>query len=98
VKIEFARVGGFAGMRTQLRLDVDQLAPDERAEIVGLVRDADFFALAPEYRAPRPDAFQYRITVEEQGHSHRVAVDERAAPDPLRPLLSKLVEYARHSA
>ncbi len=85
-------------MRALVRLDLDQMAEPERTELEALVRQADFFALRPQYRAPHPDAFQYSITVVEGGYRHQVTVDERAAPGELKPLLQRLGESARQSA
>lgn len=97
MRIEFSRTGGIAGLRTLVRLDSDALADDERSEVERLVQQADFFALAAEYRSPRPDAFRYAITIEAPGQAHRVAADEMAMPDRLRPLVAKLKSYARSS-
>lgn len=95
MKIQFTRSGGFAGIRTQITLDLDDLPTAERKAIRSLVDQANFFDLPAECLSPRPDAFQYRVVIEHGGRRHQVRADERGAPESLRPLLERLMQLAR---
>jgi hypothetical protein len=100
MKIQFSRSGGFAGIRLALTLDSSELSPKDRQELERLVREASFFKLPGSFLSPQPqpDAFQYQITVEDGGQSHRVLAGDRGAPKALRPLIERLEELARARA
>ena len=79
-------------------VDSAGLPDDERSAIEGLVRDAEFFALPARLGAAGPDAFQYDVTIERRGASHRVRLEEGAAPPPLRELLRRVLGLADGTA
>ncbi len=56
--------------------------------------EAAFFALPAKLTSGTPDAFQYDVTIDRKGASHRVRVDEGAAPEPLLALLKRVLELA----
>jgi hypothetical protein len=95
VRIEFTRSGGLAGRRTRVALDLDELPAAERNAIESLVERAGFFDLPAECLSPRPDAFQYTVTIEAEGRRHCVRADDLGAPPHLRPLLERLARLAR---
>lgn len=98
MKIQFSRSGGFTGIRLKLTLDLGELSPKDRNALEALVRKADFFTLPASCLSLQPDAFQYEIAVEGEGQRHQVQVDDRGAPEALRPLLERLGELARARA
>ena len=95
MKIQFSRTGGFAGIKTQLTLDLADLPAAGRKAMEMFIDKAGFFELPAECRSPRPDAFQYLVAVEHEGRRHQVRADEAAVPEKLRPLLDRLMELAR---
>ncbi len=95
MKIRFTRSGGFAGLVQRCDVDLDDLPEPDRAELLGLVERADFFALPAERRSPHPDAFQYTIAVEDGARQREIRVDERGAPENVRPLIAHLTRLAR---
>lgn len=95
MKIQFSRTGGFAGIKLQLTLDLNQ-SPEPIADAVRrLVEKSKFFELPAECRQPQPDQFQYWVSVEDDDRSHQVRADESAIPASLRPLIERLLEMAR---
>jgi hypothetical protein len=90
--IQFARSGGFAGIRREVRLDTGDLHGVEKSRIEGLVRGGGFFGLPAS--TPRPkkgaDYFLYRITVEDGERIHTVETDEHSLSKELRPLVQEL--------
>lgn len=95
MKIQFTRSGGFAGLIQRANIDIDDLPEAERTELLGLVDRADFFAQPAERHSPHPDAYQYTIAVEDGVRRREIRVDERGAPDSLRPLIAHLSRLAR---
>ncbi|MBI5444389.1 MAG: hypothetical protein HY900_24660 [Deltaproteobacteria bacterium] len=97
MKITFERTGGFGNIRLSATIEEEALSPDDARELRRLLADAGVDSLpsrlVPE--RPGPDRFQYELTVEEGGRSHRVTVSEEAMPNTLRPLIRWLTEAAR---
>jgi hypothetical protein len=97
--IQFERTGGLAGpaQRRTLALDADALPAPEAEELRGLVRAAGVAALAGQSSGEgpaRPDAFRYRLTIDDGGRRHTIEVGEREVPPALRPLLNWLAKRA----
>ena len=96
MRIRFERQGGFTGIPLAATINVDELAEPEKQRIQGLVTGADFFSQTSVTASPRPDQFRYTVTVEAEGKSHTVSIDETAAPPALRSLLHALMPLAQH--
>ena len=98
MRISLERSGGFAGITTKTAVDEKELAPDEAQKLRGLVEEADFFTLPKKTlpRSPRPDRFQYELSLEESGRQHTVTLSEETLPEKLKPLVNWLIEKARH--
>ncbi len=95
--IEFERSGGFAAIMLRTSFDTSEIDEEEARQLEEMVRASDFFSL-PERIAPAKagaDRFQYRVSVEAQGKSHTIQVDESATPAGLVPLLNHLTLMAR---
>jgi len=99
LRISFERSGGFAGIRTKTTVDEKDLGPDEAQKLRQLVEGADFFHLSKKIvsRSPRPDRFQYELSLEESGRQHTVIMSEEALPVNLKPLVNWLMEKARQA-
>ncbi len=97
VKVQFARTGGFAGMRLMASVDTETLPPEEADRLRRLIARAAFFEQLTSLRSatPAPDRFQYRVTVEEGDRRKTVELDESSIPKSVRPLLDYLVDSAR---
>jgi hypothetical protein len=93
----FERRGGFTGIPLSTIVDTATLPASEAKQVEQWVASANFFQLADQiFTSAQPDRFQYTITVDQDRRSHTVVVDESAVPDALRPLLTWLMEAARH--
>ena len=99
MRISFERSGGFAGITTKTVVDEKDLAPDEGQKLRQLVEGTDFFNLSKKImpRSPRPDHFQYELSLEESGRQHTVTMSEETLPEKLRPLIKWLMEKARQT-
>jgi hypothetical protein len=94
--IEFARTGGFAGIRLATSVDTTELPSEQASTLDRLISDASFFDL-PEKLLPErpvPDRFEYHVTVAGSEQTHSVQVSDAAAPESLRPLLNYLTTLA----
>jgi hypothetical protein len=95
MKIQLERGGGLAGAaaRRSVTVDSDTLPADEAARLRELVAAADLPGLtgkAPSTQGvPRPDAFHYRLIVDDAGRRSRID----AADPGLSPPLSALIHW-----
>jgi hypothetical protein len=95
VRVELATEGGFAslpGLRRPVTIDVDNLPPNQAAEIRAQLDATNFFSLPERLPAP-PGAADYRaytLTVEDGDHCHTVHVPEIGAPPALLELIDRL--------
>jgi hypothetical protein len=94
--INFTRTGGFAGLRLTRTVDTDTLPPEQAAEISKLITQSAFFQLPEKLlpATPRPDRFEYELSVEAEKQNHSIVVSDAACPDSLRPLLNYLTTLA----
>jgi hypothetical protein len=95
MRIRFERKGGFTGIPLAATINVDELADNEKQRIQSLVTAADFFSLRPVTAPPRPDQFRYTLTVESEGKSHTISVDDIAAPPALKSLIQAITPLAQ---
>jgi hypothetical protein len=84
--ITFERHGGFAGVVLRTTFTPSELSETE-AEAIAAVQQAT----APDRRAPQPDRFEYHLDLP----SGRVVIGEEELPEPLRALITRLLERAR---
>ncbi|HEX7176189.1 MAG TPA: protealysin inhibitor emfourin [Pyrinomonadaceae bacterium] len=101
MRISFDRAGGFAApaMRRSFKVDTDELAADEAEELRGLLAEADIPSAASRQNAeragaarPRPDAFHYRLVVEDDEDTRTVVASDADMPESLRPLVQWLTK------
>jgi hypothetical protein len=96
--IHFERTGGVAGLRIAVSLATESLSAAQAEKLERLVREANL--AAPPQTPPLsggPDRFHYSLTVEMNGARQTVELDEANVPPRMRPLLSALERFARHS-
>ena len=95
MRVQFQMSGGvafFPGLAKPTTIDVGALDEATQRELGELVRNADFFGLAPELSAPRgaADYRTYTITIEDDGRSHTVRTTDASAPPSLQALIGRL--------
>src|SRR5919205_798455 len=101
MRIRFERTGGFAApaMRRSLTLETDALPDDEAQELQALIKSADIPSLAAQRAAVRsraqPDAFHYRLVIEDGGQQHTIEASDSDMPASLRPLVTWLTKRAQ---
>jgi len=96
-KIKFERSGGFAGITLSSKLDPAALPEDEAEQARKLIDDANLFELPKQIksRSPKPDSFEYKITIQEKSKRRTIVVGDQSAPASLKPLIDYLVERAK---
>ena len=95
VRIHVVQSGGIAGLRSELKLDTDQLPPEIRQGLARLVQGAEFFARAPHGASRQPDMIQYRVRIEEGDRAHEVQFDDASGDPPLLELVERVTQLAR---
>jgi hypothetical protein len=97
MRIEFVRSGGLAGIPLTAKIDSQNLSQDESAVLEKMVNEAGFFDLPEQIKpaSPKPDRFEYQITVSSSQRTHTVTVNETGVTDKLRPLIEHLTGLAR---
>jgi hypothetical protein len=96
MRVDFERLGGFAGLRLVAQVDVDTLPPQEAQELKDLIDAAGFFNLPSTIRSTQNvDQFTYKVSVTTPETQHSVTVSEGAVSEALRPLLERLTTIAR---
>ena len=99
MRVNLERAGGFAppAMRLSCAVDSDELSAEDAAELKALVAGADVAALTGRARnsSPRPDAFHYRVTVDDDDGRHTVEASDGDMPATLRPLVEWLIKQSR---
>ncbi|SMH71411.1 protealysin inhibitor emfourin [Candidatus Nitrosotalea okcheonensis] len=96
MKIHFERSGGFAGIRTSVSLDTDNMSQDESAQLHGLCANINFFNLPSKSDAKRgaADLFLYKITVESKDGKHTVETTDLS----MTPGFERFVNYLSDKA
>lgn len=98
MRIHFERSGGFAAaaMKRSCTVDTENLPDDEACELNALVASSGVTQLAAPPAAPSAarDVFHYRLTIEDSGRQHSVAVSDTNMPESLRPLVNWLKRRA----
>jgi len=101
IRIELDRSGGVAGISLHAKVDTTTLPPEQGREFAELVGRVDFATLADQTRStrsapgPSADRFHYDLTVQHGDQRYRVSLPESAVPAELKPLLSRVLDYAR---
>ena len=101
MRIDFQVEGGiaaFPGLAKPVSIDCEQLPAETTARLRELVRQADFFALPRDSRAPTsPDARRYTIAVDDGKRCGTVTVTEPIQDPALRDLVTELRMHARQA-
>ncbi len=97
MRIQFERVGGFAGIRLKTEVDTDQLSPEEAKSLQELVEQAK---LSDVRQAPRAasnvrDAFEYWLTVQDKEKRHSLRMTDGTIPASVQPLVTRLLALAK---
>jgi hypothetical protein len=99
VRLQIRRRGGLAGVALRADLDTAEFGSETAARVdQAVARLLGSAGAAPP--TPKPDAFEYEITVPDRGDS--VVVGEHEMPSDLEPLIEKLskvghIEASRRS-
>ena len=97
MRIHFERAGGFAGIRLKAEVDTDQLSSEEAKSLQALVENAKLGEVPQVSRlgGRTRDAFEYWLTVEEDGKRHSVRLTDEIIPPSVQPLITRLLALAK---
>jgi hypothetical protein len=97
MKIEFARTGGFGGIRLTTDLDTSALPADQATELERLVHEANFFEMPDPGGTQRgvPDSLEYRLTISSGEEKRTLVASEMGIPAQLLGLLRYLTFLAK---
>ena len=84
--ITFERHGGFGGVVLRTTFTPSELSESEVEAI-----DAVQHGTSSRHRDPQPDRFEYHLDLP----TGRIVIGEEDLPEPLRPLVTRLLERAR---
>jgi len=86
-------------MRLSYAVDTDELSASEADELQKLVESADIAGLGERQsaRRPRPDAFSYRLKIDNEDGSHTIVASDTDMSASLRQLITWLVKRATQS-
>jgi hypothetical protein len=87
--ITFERHGGFGGVILRTTFTPRELSQPEADAIAAMQQGT-----ASHHGASQPDRFEYHLNLP----SGRVVIGEEDLPDPLRPLVTRLLERARRTS
>jgi hypothetical protein len=89
--INFKRTGGTMDNELTMNFDLASLPGSVAQRLQNLVTDSDFFEVPiVNDLMPRPDEYQYDITVVAGNSIHTVRVSDTSMPNSLRPLVEEL--------
>jgi hypothetical protein len=98
VRIQVQRSGGFAGLSRMTAVDTADLPPAEARDIEERMRSIDFDAAARQTAStqPRPDSFQYDVTIE-NGDGRRQMTLRDPTPPGFQDLYRRMLELQRRA-
>lgn len=94
MKVYFLQSGGFAGLVRQCELDTQTLDAEQARELERLVKESGIAASGEYLCEGARDAYQYRITIEEEPPPIVVIFEDGSVPDPARRLVGYLKRHA----
>jgi hypothetical protein len=95
MRIEFSRSGGITGIRLSLTVDTATMPSEEARELEDCVDRSGFFELPEVLHSGGADRLQYRLSIERDGISHFIQMDDGTIPEALSPLIKRLEAASR---
>jgi hypothetical protein len=95
MRIHYEESGGLAGLRRTCEVDAEQLSPADRDTLLSLLDQTGISDSHEQYSPAARDARRYGITVEKDGRTFHIRVDDVTASANLRALIRFLKQQAR---
>jgi Emfourin len=97
MRIDFERIGGFAGIRLKADVDTDALSQEEAKSWQALVENAQLGQIRQSSGADSRtrDAFEYWLTVEDGAKRSSVRMTDETLPPSATPLIDRLLALAK---
>lgn len=88
MRVTLEQSGGFAGLMITKTIETQDLSPSEAEQLENMVRDSNFFQLNSISEAfPQPDRFGYTLSIEKDGRTHSIEMNETNMPEQLKPIV-----------
>ncbi len=96
MRISFERTGGFVNVPLRAEIDSAKMSPKRAEALKRLVEKVRPLAQSEQSQAPwtMSDQFQYKITIEDSGHTQNLRTSDEVASDDLKLLFDFLSEEA----
>jgi hypothetical protein len=90
MKVSVVRGGGFAGLITTTTADSEALPPEHAGALEEKVNQSGVLDLPEKLSGPtrQPDRFNFEVTIEKEGRTHKVVAAEEELPENLKSLIS----------
>ena len=98
MRIEVQRSGGFAGLTRSASVDTSRLPAEEAHSIEAAVRGLGLESAGRQSASaqPRPDGFQYDVTIEDGGERRQLMLRDPTPPG-FQDLFRRMLELQRES-
>lgn len=94
--IHYKRTGGTMGNELAANFDLDEMPDDLAQRLHNLITETRFFATPVSHELmPRPDEFEYTVSIHAGQSMHTVRATDTSMPESLRPLIEELTELAK---
>lgn len=96
MKVYFERTGGFAGLKTSVALDTENMTPSESEKLSELCNSVDFLKLSQktETKAGAADVFHYKIIIESKDGKRTIETSELSMTPEFEDFVNFLSERA----
>lgn len=94
MKVTFRQSGGFVGLTKTCRLDSEQMPQAEAATLQALVQQSNLTEQIVNHSPTARDVHRYEVTVDIDGQTRRLSVDDHTLPESARPLIHFLQRCA----
>lgn len=96
MKVHFERTGGFAGLRTSISLDTDEMSPSESERIHDMCNNINFSnPPRSEPTSGAADLFHYKITVESKDGKKTIETSDLSLTPEFEDLINFLSDKAQ---
>lgn len=94
MKVTFHQSGGFAGLTKTCRLDSEQMPEAEAATLRALVQQSNLAEQLVHHSPTARDVHRYDVTIDSDGQTRRLSVDDHTLSENIRPLIHFLQHHA----
>lgn len=94
MKVTYHQSGGFAGLTKACQLDSEQMPEAEATTLQALVEQSNLTEKLSSHSPKARDVHRYDVTIDSDGQTRRLSVDDHTLSENIRPLIRFLQRYA----